>query len=233
MKLPLQPLIKFLFFSEPVTAMTISLTGSSLLVGTESGLLHLYDIASHQLLRTMSSHKGGAITFLRSILRPIDLVGHVSLNLHVNGATDTKDAIAVRPVLPFQRTKDAKLRNAHEVTIMLPAARNVSNSGASTSRDLIAFHIQSHDLTYSQEELLEDYAFVIRDGKKEWEGALASANADVRRLEATIAKFEDQLGKAKGINERMWQFLVQKSTENGEQLDVDEEQQPKRKRGRA
>lgn len=114
--------------------MTISLTGSSLLVGTEGGLVHLYDVTSHQLLRTISSHKGGAVTFLRSILKPIDLVGHVSLSLHVNGATDAKDAIPVRPVLPFQRTKDAKLRDAHEVTAMLAAVRNVSEVGSFMSR---------------------------------------------------------------------------------------------------
>ena len=118
--------------------MTVSLTGSSLLVGTEGGLIHLYDVASHQLLRTISSHKGGAITFLRSILKPIDLVGHVSLNLHVNGATDAKDVIPVRPILPFQRIKDPKLRDTHEVTIMLPSVRSVSNLGTPTSRDLIA-----------------------------------------------------------------------------------------------
>lgn len=120
--------------------MTISLTGSSLFVGTQGGLVHLYDVASHQLLRTISSHKGGAITFLRSILKPIDLVGHVSLNLHVNGATDAKDVIPVRPILPFQRTKDAKLRDTHEVTIMLPAARSVSNLDSPVSRSDRVLH---------------------------------------------------------------------------------------------
>ena len=113
--------------------MTASVTGSSLLVGTEGGLVHLYDIASHQLLRTIASHKGGAITFLRSILKPIDLVGHISLNLHVNGATDAKDVIPIRPILPFQRIKDAKQRDAHEVTIMLPAMRNVSGMASSVA----------------------------------------------------------------------------------------------------
>jgi len=127
------------FRSEPVTVLGVSVTGSSLLVGTEGGLVHLYDIASHQLLRTIASHKGGAITFLRSILKPIDLVGHVSLGLHVNGATDAKDVIPVRPILPFQRIKDAKLRDAHEVTVMLPAARSVSGIASSISRDLIVF----------------------------------------------------------------------------------------------
>lgn len=106
--------------------MTFSLTGSSLLVGTESGLILLYDVASHQLLRTISSHKGGTITFLRSILKPIDLVGHIGLSLHVNGTTDAKDVIPVKPIQPFQRIKDGKSRDAHEVTIMLPAARSVS-----------------------------------------------------------------------------------------------------------
>ena len=120
--------------SEPVTAITISITGSSLLVGTEGGLVHSYDIVSHQLLRTISSHKGGTITFLRSILKPVDLVGHVSLNLHVSGVTDAKDVIPVRPVLPFQRIKDVKLRDTHEVTIMLAAVRNVSEARSSVSR---------------------------------------------------------------------------------------------------
>src|SRR5579872_4171299 len=121
---------------EPVTAMTFSLTGSSLLIGTEGGLIHSYDVTSHQLLRTISSHKGGAITFLRSILKPIDLVGHVSLSLHVNGATDAKDIIPVRPIQPFQRIKDAKLRDAHEVTIMLPTGRNVSGARSWTCLEI-------------------------------------------------------------------------------------------------
>lgn len=117
-------------------AMTFSLTGSSLLVGTEGGLIHLYDVASHQLLRTISSHKGGTITFLRSVLKPIDLVGHVSFSLQVNGMTDAKDVIPVRPIQPFQRIKDTNLRDAHEVTIMLPAAPTVSNISSQVSGEI-------------------------------------------------------------------------------------------------
>jgi pre-rRNA-processing protein IPI3 len=116
--------------SEPVTAMSFSLTGTSLLVGTEGGLVHLYDVVSHQLLRTISSHKGGTITFLRSILKPIDLFGHINLSLQVKGTTDAKDATPVRPIQPFQRIKDGKLRDAHEVTIMLPVAGSVSDIGS-------------------------------------------------------------------------------------------------------
>jgi len=212
--------------------MTISLTGSSLLVGTQGGLVHLYDVASHQLLRTISSHKGGAITFLRSILKPIDLVGHVSLNLHVNGATDAKDVIPVRPILPFQRIKDAKLRDTHEVTIMLPAVRSVSNLDSSMSRDLIVFCVQPHDLEYSEQELLEDYAFFVHGRSGESEGAPASTNARVEELEVEVAKLKEQLGKAKAINDTMWQGVVHKFIENSEESSVEREQQHRRKRGR-
>lgn len=119
--------------------MTFSLTGSLLLVGTEGGLVHSYDVASQQLLRTISSHKGNAITFLRSILKPIDLVGHISLSLHVNGSADAKDVIPVRPIQPFQRIKDARLRDTHEVTIMLPTVRSVSGKAHRCFRDFIVF----------------------------------------------------------------------------------------------
>ena len=212
--------------------MALSLTGSSLLVGTEGGLVHLYDVASHQLLRTISSHKGGAITFLRSILKPIDLIGHISLNLHVNGVTDAKDVIPVRPVLPFQRIKDAKLRDAHEVAMMLPAAGSASSLSSSLPQDLIVFSIQLRDLEYSEQELLEDYAFFVHGRNAGSEGAPPSTNARVEELEIEVAKLKEQLGKAKAINDTMWQNVVHKLMENGEQSSVDGEQQHRRKRGR-
>lgn len=103
-----------------MTAMAISLTGTSLLVGTDTGLINIYDIVSHQLLRTISSHKGMSITYLKTMLKPVDLIGHVSLSLNVGNTLDAKDVMPVRPVMPFQRMKDAKIRDAHEVTMLLP-----------------------------------------------------------------------------------------------------------------
>ena len=109
-----------LFHRQPIITMTISLTGASLLVGTDDGIINIYDILSHQLLRTISSHKGMSITYLKTMIKPVDLVGHISLSLNVGTRLDTKDIIPVRPVAPFQRMKDAKIRDAHEVTMMLP-----------------------------------------------------------------------------------------------------------------
>ena len=97
----------------------MSLTGTNLLVGTETGIVNIYDVPSHQLLRTISSHKGMSITYLKTMIKPVDLIGHVSLSLHVGSTLDTKEIIPVRPVLPFQRMKDAKIRDAHEISMML------------------------------------------------------------------------------------------------------------------
>ena len=106
--------------------MTISLTSSLLLVGTATGLIHSYDIASHQLLRTFSTHKGFSISHLTTMLKPPDLVGHVSLSLNANNPADSRDTIPVKTVTPFQRMRDPKQREAHEVSLMLPPSRTVS-----------------------------------------------------------------------------------------------------------
>jgi pre-rRNA-processing protein IPI3 len=89
-------------------------------VGTATGLIHIYDIASHQLLRTISAHKGMSISHLTTMLKPPDLVGHISLSLNLGSSADAKDIIPMRPIVPFHRMKDSKAREAHEVAMMLP-----------------------------------------------------------------------------------------------------------------
>lgn len=59
------------------------------------------------------------ITHLTAVLRPPDLVGHVSLSLGGGGA-HTKDLMPTRPIVPFQRVRDAKSLEAHEILTMLP-----------------------------------------------------------------------------------------------------------------
>ena len=110
---------------QPVTALCLSLNGSLLLVGTASGLIHVYDIASHQLLRTISTHKGLSISFLATMLKPPDLVGHISLSLNVTSVADARNVMPVRPVAAFHRMKDANARELHEVPMMLPITSEV------------------------------------------------------------------------------------------------------------
>ena len=111
---------------EAVSAMAISLTSTFLLVGTSGGMIHFYDLPSHQLLRTISAHKGLSITYLTSLFKPPDLIGHISLDLKVGNLSDAKDALPAKPVQPFQKMKDIKARDAHEVHMLLYAKRNVN-----------------------------------------------------------------------------------------------------------
>lgn len=92
-----------------------------LLAGTALGNVHVYDVPSHQLLRTINAHPGPglAVTHLATLLKPPDLVGHVRLD------GDRDGGIPVRPIMPFQRMREARPREAHEVTMMLPHAQKV------------------------------------------------------------------------------------------------------------
>jgi len=132
----------------------------------------------------------------------------------MSGTTDAKDVIPVRPIQPFQRIKDAKSRDIHEVTIVLPAARS------------------EHGLKYSEEELLEDYTFFVYGRNVESEDVPPSTNARVQELEVEVTGLKEQLGKAKAINDTMWQSVVRELMESNEQSDVDGEQRYRLKRGR-
>ncbi|KAK0202802.1 WD40 repeat-like protein [Desarmillaria ectypa] len=179
---------------QDVTCLSISFTGSLLLVGTSLGLIHIYDIASHQLLRVISTHKGFSITYLATMLKPLDLIGHISLSMNF---TDARDVIPVKPVLPFQRMRDAKTRDMHEVSLLLPP-RNAEH------KDETAFYPLS-SLLRDQESFTKPLAScngVDQDA--------TSLSSRVTTLEAEVVHLREQLGKAKGLNDTMWETVVQR-----------------------
>jgi len=59
------------------------------------------------------------------MLKPPDLIGHVSLTLNPGNTADIKDMFPLRVVSPFQRIRDAKSREKHEVGMMLPTQETV------------------------------------------------------------------------------------------------------------
>nr|VWO94653.1 Chaperone protein dnaJ 2 [Ganoderma boninense] len=179
---------------EAVTSLAISLTSSMLLAGTSTGLIHVYDIASHQLLRTLSSHKGMQITHLATMLRPPDLVGHVSLSLTIGTGGETKEGIPMRPIAPFQRIRDGKAREAHEVSVLLPQIERSTTSF----------------FAYSREELIKDHTYFVKPSAAGPEANGVSLQTRVAELESEVARLREQLGKAKGINDVMWESVVQR-----------------------
>ncbi|KAF9005985.1 WD40-repeat-containing domain protein [Cyathus striatus] len=208
-------------FQQPISAITISLTSSLLLIGTTDGLIYLYDIVTHQLLRTISAYKGFFISYLATMLKPPDLIGHIDLNLKVGSAADAKDVIPVKPLVPFHRIRDEKARSMHEVSMLLPAV-NATHWDESSC--------------YSEEELLRDYAFFMDPTAGPVSGSGPNPTALTSRvgeLEAEVESLRTQLSKAKGVNDKMWDTVVQRLIGKDEENGLEEvDGQRRRKRGR-
>jgi pre-rRNA-processing protein IPI3 len=96
--------------------LAFTLNALSLAAGLENGTINLYSLTTHQLLKTITTHKGQPITYLKALLKPPDVLGHISFG----NPSASKDAIPLRPVLPFQRIRDPKARSSHEVMMKLP-----------------------------------------------------------------------------------------------------------------
>lgn len=104
---------------------------------------------------------------------------------------------------------------------------------------------------YSMEELLRDHAVFVQTTDGARAGAQrtgVSLQSRVTELETEVGMLKDQLSKAKGINDAMWETVVQRLVSqgkekqqeqetagvNGAAMDVDaEDQERRRKRSRA
>ena len=214
---------------EPITALSLSLTGVLLLAGTALGNVHVYDVPSHQLLRTINAHPGPglAITHLSTLLKPPDLVGHVRLG------GDKDGGIPVRPIVPFQRMREARPREAHEVTMMLPHAPKVcfifsmgkkKNPFIERCYDTILRQGTTHEsvTAYPREELLRDWELFAQPRPASENDALPAARPDgrVTELEDEVARLKTQLARAKGINDVMWETLMRSVEAQGKEMET-------------
>ncbi|THH30707.1 hypothetical protein EUX98_g3472 [Antrodiella citrinella] len=159
------------------------------------------------------------------MLKPPDLIGHVSLSLSPGGSAEAKEGLPQIPVASFQRMQDPKVREAHEVALKLPAQ---------PSRPTDVF------FSYSADELARDHAVFIRSADPTSQDSGVSLQVRVNELESEVTKLRQQLGKAKTINDTMWDAMVQKlgvktrEQENSEDGDGDDgENESRRKRGRS
>jgi len=175
---------------ESPTCMSLSMNANHLLIGLETGLVHIYDVSSHQLLRTITNHKGQPIIKVGTIIKPSDLMGHVEF-----GETSVlKEDVPIRPLLPFQRVRDPRAREAHEVSVLLPQANIVP---LRTQDELFA-QVMSEYNSFTKEDESNDPSNALRDR--------------VSELEAEVNRLRGQLSKAKTINDTMWDTLAKKIT---------------------
>ncbi|CEL61727.1 Pre-rRNA-processing protein IPI3 OS=Ustilago maydis (strain 521 / FGSC 9021) GN=IPI3 PE=3 SV=1 [Rhizoctonia solani AG-1 IB] len=164
---------------QSITSLCISFTSIYLLVGTTSGAILVYDLESHQLLRSIATHKdkGLAIIYLQCMLKPVD------------HDTREKDPIPLRPVVPFQRTRDLKAREAHQVMVM------------------ISPRVQEPYANSDYGELFAGQTYFLNPQSQSRRG-VSGSNTRVTELEEEVAQLRAALGQAKGINDSMWETMV-------------------------
>ncbi|KAF8518999.1 WD40 repeat-like protein [Hysterangium stoloniferum] len=176
---------------QSVTALSLSMSSSLLIAGTSSGQICIYDISSHQLLRSINTYKdkGFGITSLATMLKPPDLFGHIRLG---DGGVTVQDADPVIPLTTLQRIKDHAMRATHDVPMMLPICSS-----------------KSHSSSPLMQEILQEHRYFVQ-GTDAIAATGASLQSRVSELETEVAKLREQLGAAKGLNDAMWEGVVQK-----------------------
>lgn len=143
------------------------------------------------------------MTLICSIPKPIDLLGHVELNIQVRTG---EESIPIRPVLPFGRTRDVRGKG-REISIILPT-RPVSHSPILLYVHAVLDECFWQGTSHVAYDPMEDYAYFTTtssSSRKQQEGA----NAKAERLESEVQRLKEQLGKARSINDAMWESLVQ------------------------
>ena len=112
---------------EPITALGLSLTSTTLLVGTASGAVHTLSLPSLQPLKVANpqAHKGCPITLLEVQLKPADLYGQVQLGSTTAGARDE----VIRKVGQLERMRVGRReRERHVIETRLGSCEDVSCS---------------------------------------------------------------------------------------------------------
>lgn len=178
---------KLISAGQEVTSLAMSFTGSTLLVGTATGVVQVYDIPSHQLIRSINVQQGFAVTHVCSFLKPLDLVGQMTI-----GGPSTTDSIPVRPISSFHRIRDQASRDAHEVPVMLPIPSETPVlRGALPPYDFLA-----------------DHRFFMGQQSETGATSTQSLQSRIAELEGELASMKQNLTKAKGLNDAMWETVV-------------------------
>lgn len=111
-----------------------------------------------------------------------------------------------------------------------------------SSNALLRQAYKDESTSYSTEELLRDHAFFVQPitSTKAGEPNPVALNSKVMELESELENMRELLSKAKGVNDAMWETVVQKlvSSVNDQEISAPQESDPadqerSRKRGRA
>jgi pre-rRNA-processing protein IPI3 len=105
-------------------------------------------------------------------------------------------------VVAFQRTRDPKARDAHEILALL-------DDTTAPPPDFGTF--------YSSDEFLKEHASFVQPASNDTTGQANSVSLQsrVQDLEHEVEQLRSQLTRAKGLNDTMWDGVVQRLVQQG------------------
>jgi pre-rRNA-processing protein IPI3 len=119
--------------------------------------------------------------------------------LSLQGKSHDDEPVPIRPVMPFGRTRDLKGK-PREVSLLLPLRSVCRFFPVLFDVDLLQSACQ---ITYDP---LEDYAYFSSPSVKQ---SPEHTEAKIDSLENEVKILREQLGKAKSINDAMWDTILQ------------------------
>lgn len=189
---------------DTVTALALSHTSSHVALGTQTGAVYLVDVLTLQTLRVLqagaSLTKAAAptpVVFVGSLLRPVDLLSHLSLQGAKRGVQDTDaSSSAYLQALPL-RAMPSQLARTLQPPLSAPhTLLRVGAGAASAATDVqrwLSPGCTPPQVPWSMTPHVSD----------------APAAGDAAALRAECAALQAQVQRAKALNDDMWKSLVQ------------------------
>lgn len=181
-----------------ITSLALSIASNVLYAGTSDGFIEVYDVRSHQQLRTLNNLKNFPITNLKTILKPIDLGGvnsSASLTSNVTGSTAAAMS-NLPPILPFgnlKKTINGDEKEDHTIQIKCKSNR--------------VFDDFFDDFINTDNDDLQPSIKTTNDTNKA-ENNDEKSDDKIKEMETEIDNLKKSLERAQSINDKMWSGMV-------------------------
>jgi pre-rRNA-processing protein IPI3 len=202
------------YFSTPsdyISSLQFSTLSSHLIVGTQAGKVHILSLPSMQVIRTIVpsqtssiSSLASPITYLRSMIRPVDLITRTGTSSGTIGGNKTNEAeLLPRPVAAqLSRTLlQPNSKEAEERTVNIRLTGNGVSKSPFAIDDIIlpAGSRRNNTRRTGGSQGLVPSSIA---------GAGAASAVNTQALQEENARLREQLARSIAFNDRMWESVV-------------------------
>ncbi|KAG9287340.1 hypothetical protein G9A89_023711 [Geosiphon pyriformis] len=177
-----------------IITMTLTYDGTLLLSGSEDGNVLLWDIASRQILKTFTHHKG-PVTNLCTFLQPPDL-SKLGISM---------ERTYIQPIMPFKRIRQDPsqqrkgIDDTEDVTMFLNDRKKDIKLLAIKEPIRDPTSTEYHDLQKAKNTLMQLQS----------RNTTTPLQSQINELQSELLRVHDNYQKVKGLHNEMYQGLVE------------------------